>query len=124
MKTLRSKIVVFEKKPRWTPELKRQFQSTGIHVRGVVGLTETMLQQPQADDALLVIVLEDAEEHCLQFLGRLAITTAAPPAIVVAGPETMNMEWTIRELGAADVVNDGVTGEEMAALCRHIGLRD
>lgn len=113
-------ITVFEKTPRWTPELKRQFSADDIRVRGVGSLPGEFLQHPRPMNALLVVVLEEAEAKCLQYLGRLASTVDPSPVIVIAGPTTMEMEWTIRELGATDVVADRVTGEELADLCRRI----
>lgn len=120
MKSLLATIVVFEKKPRWIPELKRQFRDDDVRIHGTATLADELLVQPGPINSMLVVVLEEAEANCLQFLGRSAQRVDPPPAIVVADPTTMEMEWTIRELGAVDVVADRVTGEELADLCRRV----
>ena len=62
--------------------------------------------------------LSDDAADCLQFLGRCGARSCFPPVIVIGSKLTAELEWPLRELGALAVVEDRISGEELAQLCR------
>jgi DNA-binding NtrC family response regulator len=110
-------IVVFEKRPRWAPELERQFLDQGVRVRAC-RMTADILPRLARSRSVAVLDLEAGAADCLQFLGRVVGRTPFVPAIVIGSARTAELEWPTRELGAVDFVFDSVSGEELAALCR------
>ena len=118
-------VFVFETKPRWTPELQRQFNDEDIRVRNCPSTSElvTLLESCTVSGdttPAFVVVLDFAAgaAECLQFLGRL-ISRAGPwPIIVIGSSRTAELEWSVRELGALEFVVDYISGEDLARLCR------
>jgi hypothetical protein len=115
-------IVVFEHRPWWVPELQRRLADEPVRVTGTPSEGDFERLLPGADVA--VLVLEGASAACLQILGRWHEHAASPSFIVIGNPSHRELEWAVRELGAATVLDDTVTGEALAAVCqRHINRR-
>src|SRR5690606_21456136 len=95
-------IVVFEKRPRWTPELQRRFLSEPVRVRGCHTAAEVPSLATVAEVACVVLCLDDAEGECLQVLGRLAARRSQAPVVALGGDRTEGLEWPFRELGTTD----------------------
>ena len=110
--------IVFEKRPRWAPELERQF--LGEEARVVACRAVKDVEERSAGVAQGVVVLDAsvATADCLQYLRHALSDPQALPVIIVGNRQTESMEWTFRELGAAAFFTKRIPGHEMAALCR------
>ena len=118
-------IIVMERRPRWTPELQRQFVDEDVRVRSCRRTADIERMLGDAPRSILVLDLDAGPAECLQFLGRL-IGRACSPPIIAIGPERLaELEWQMRELGVLAFLPGTVSGEELAGLCqRQWGLTD
>ena len=127
-------IVVFEARPRWEPELQRQFTDEPVRVRGCrtwADLSAIAFAPPTTEsanrvavrtvaaDAIVIEVPEDAAA-CLQWAGNLAARTHLPPVIVLCQPETAELEWPLRDAGVEEVFVGELSGEQLARCCRRL----
>jgi DNA-binding response OmpR family regulator len=110
-------VVVCEKRPRWTPELQREFHNEAVRVRCCRSANEVERTLRQLNADLLLLDLEVGPGACLQLLGAAArrVTT-----IVVGSRQTAELEWSMRELGAATFLPETLPGHELAHLCRKL----
>ena len=111
-------LVIYERRPRWVPELQRQFLGQDIRVRAASTLRDweqLLLQSPQA---VGLIELDAAPSQCLECLSRLMTRHPGPTVIVITSAELRELEWPIRELGATLFLEEPLSGEEMAHHCR------
>ncbi len=115
---------VFERRPRWGPELQRQF--LGDRTIQVVncGLIRDMCPTDPGHRVALLLDMRHAQADVLQLLGNLQRHRTAAVVIVMIGTDDSELEWTIRELGAGDVVVGEVDGASLARLCRRQLLAD
>ncbi len=138
-------VIVFEKQPRWTPELQRQFDDDDIRVRGctstadvtraiashtsplVIGdighsiASSANAAAPRRDRLVGTLVLLDLTSglaECLQLLGRSLKVCDFPPTVVIGNQELADLEWPVRELGAIDFLLGHLSGDELATICR------
>jgi DNA-binding NtrC family response regulator len=116
-------VFVFESRSYWTPELQRQFQNEEIRVRACSNIGDVRRhadshtsQYPKACQ-LVVLSLDAGPAECLQFLGR-SKQLGSFAVIVVGSPTTMELEWSIRELGAFEFVPHDIAGDDLARLCQ------
>ena len=111
-------IVVFEKEPRWAPELKRQFLGDDVVVRACRSVRDIESKSRTVEETVIVLDLEAEPANCLQFLGQSLGDPAQPPVIVIGSSRVLELEWPVRELGAVEFFADSVLGEDLAKLCR------
>jgi hypothetical protein len=111
-------VVVFEKRPRWTPELQRQFAGKNVGVRTCHAIADVEVAPRESQRAAVILDLEAAPADVLRYLGNRSGRGFSPPAIVVATARWSELEWRVRELGAIEFLFGTVTGVEMAELCR------
>ncbi len=113
-------IAVFESRPRWEPELQRQFRDESVRVRGCRTWNEvSAFAFPPTADAL-VIELPDDLADCLQWLSKLVAPPRVPPVIVLCSVEIAELEWTLRDVGVQEVLVGDLTGEALARTCRRL----
>lgn len=112
-------IVVFERRRNRLPELQRHFDSPDVRLRGCVSPAD-VLQSVEEGARLVVLVLEEAEAACLELLRRLAELPAPVRVVVVSSRENADLEWPLRELGAAAFLPEDITGDELADVCRRL----
>ena len=105
-------LSVFEKRPRWTPELKRQFAGEAVRVRGC-RRTEDL-----RGSRVALLEFEAHPAECLQFLSRHVGDDAGMSVIVIGSSRLQELEWFVRELGARHFVIPPITGPDLARLCR------
>jgi hypothetical protein len=115
--------IVFEKEPRWAPELQRQFLDEEVRViacRSVRGVVER-----SASVARGVVLLDasTATAECLQLLREELSDPEALAVVIVGNKAIAPLEWLFRELGAAAVFAKRIPGHEMASLCRRLWSR-
>jgi DNA-binding NtrC family response regulator len=111
-------LLIFERRPRWVPELERQFFGQDVRVRGCRSLKDVLERLASPADCVVVLDLEAAPAECLQTLGRLMTRSPSPTILVLASEAYRELEWPIRELGATAFLEEPVPGDEMAEWCR------
>lgn len=113
-------IVVFESRPRWEPELQRQFRNESVRVRGCRMLSElSAFAFPPVAEVLVIDLPEDMTE-CLQWLSKLVAPPRAPSVIVLCSSATADLEWTLRDVGVREVLVGELSGEQLARTCRRL----
>lgn len=113
-------IVVFESRPRWEPELQRQFREESVRVRGCRTWSElSAFTIPPIAEAV-VIELPDDMTGFLQWLNKLVAQTKTPSVIAIAPPEAADLEWTLRDAGVREVMIGDLSGERLARICRRM----
>lgn len=112
-------IAVFEKRPRWTPELQRQFVDEAVRVAGCRSTADLDVLLPAGRPGVIVLDLEAAATDCLQYLGRRAVRDSRRPVVVIGSDRTGSLEWALHEMGVvAFIYEDAVTGRDLARFCR------
>lgn len=110
--------VVFEKWPRWAPELERQFLGQDVRVVACRSIADVEERSANVKRGVILLDLSAAAADCLRYLERRLGEPGALPTFVI-GPERMAaLEWPVRDLGAMAYLTGAVAGHEMAALCR------
>ena len=112
--------MVFESRPRWEPELQRQFRNESVRVRGCRTLSElSVFAFPPIADALVIDLPEDLTE-CLQWLSKLVAPPKVPSVIVMCSSEVADLEWALRDVGVREVLVGDSSGEQLARTCRRL----
>ncbi len=109
---------VFERQPRWAPELERQFIAEDVRVVACRSLRDLTERSQGVSRGVMVLDLAAETIGCLRFLGLRAADPAAVPTFVVGGGPTAHLEWVVRELGATLFFATIIPGHALAALCR------
>lgn len=113
-------VFVFEKRPRWEPELKRQLPEYRREVRACRTISQLQSLVREQPHCLLILNLDGAAAECLRVLSLLVEQRLACRAIVVGEPGLAELEWPARELGALDFLPGTVGGPALARLCRRL----
>lgn len=116
-------VVVFETRPRWTPELQRQFACECVRVRACGTWSDVRRRLAESGDSLLVLDLAVGAADALRYLGRQIGATSRRPVVVITDRRSADLEWSLRELGTVQVFTDDLSGEELADFCRRIWRR-
>jgi hypothetical protein len=111
-------LLVFERRPRWVPELERQFQGREVRVRGSRSVKDLLDRLAASPGGIVIMGLEADPEGCLAALARLMTRSPSPTILVVASPMYHDLEWPVRELGATAFWEEPIPGDEMAEWCR------
>ncbi len=111
-------VIVFEKRPRWAPELERQFLSEDVRVIACRSVKDLADRAAGIADGALLLDAAVAPADCLQYLREALSDPRGLPVFVVGAPAVAPLEWTFRELGARGFFAKKISGHEMAALCR------
>lgn len=110
--------VVFEKRPRWGPELQRQFADQNVRVVECRSLADVAERTADIHRGVVLLDLAFKTAECLKFLGRRLNDGAALPVFVVGSNRLAGLEWSVRDLGAAAFFVHTIPGHQMAELCR------
>jgi hypothetical protein len=116
MKSLQPSVIVMEPRPRWTPELQRQFLGESVRVRQCATFTD--LWKLAEECSVVVLDLDAAPAGVLQFLGRCASRRHSICTITLGSPQTAELEWMLRDLGTLEFAVNIPTGKRLAHLCR------
>lgn len=116
MKT--GRIVVFEDRPYWLPELQRRFDGTAIAVRGCSKAVDMIAAEERG--TVIVLVLERRETLCLEILGRLVLRTEKPRVVCLSSEANADLEWPARELGASAFLPAHSTSDDVVRLCQRL----
>jgi DNA-binding response OmpR family regulator len=120
-------IIVLESRSRWEPELQRQFVNEPVRVRGCRTIKElssltfpsTIASNAEIADVVVLQISENAAAG-LQWLTSLTTQPQAPSVIILCSSESAELEWTLRDAGAREVLIDENSGERLARCCRGI----
>jgi DNA-binding NtrC family response regulator len=110
--------IVFEKRPRWAPELERQFLAEEVRVVACRAVKDVEERSAGVSRGVVLLDASVATPECLQYLRHAISDPQALPVIVVGNRQTAPLEWSFRELGAAAFFAKKIPGHEMASLCR------
>jgi ActR/RegA family two-component response regulator len=116
-------ILVFERRPRWEAELKRNVAADGLLVRPCRSAADLLELCKAMPGSALVIDLDVGDAVALRCLELALLQRLETSAIIVAPLDSCELEWPFRELGAMAVVAESIRGEELAELCRRIIVR-
>ncbi|MBS0204402.1 MAG: hypothetical protein JSS49_15970 [Planctomycetes bacterium] len=112
-------LVVFEREPVWGPELKRQYSNQPILVRECRSVQD-LVAIPEVAETVFVLTLDAAPQDCLSWLVGWCQRRPRSPVVVISSAKLADLEWPIREAGAAAFVSDELAGHHVASLCRRL----
>jgi DNA-binding NtrC family response regulator len=110
--------IVFEKQPRWAPELQRQFLTEDVRVIACRSVRDVEERLAGVARGVVLLDASTAPADCLQFLRREMADPQSLPVLIVGTKRIAHLEWSFRELGAAAFFSKRIPGHEMASLCR------
>ncbi|VAX38533.1 hypothetical protein MNBD_PLANCTO02-2733 [hydrothermal vent metagenome] len=116
---LKRTIRVFERNPRWFPELQRQLSGEMFEIRlsysaGDIFQRESFIR----DNEIALFEFHSAPADCLQTFRKILEQNIKQPVIVIHSEEDFFLEWSLRELGITHFLPDKITGKELAHICR------
>jgi len=109
-------VLVLETSSFWTAELQRQFTDETIGVRRRDQIDEASRLLETGTIGLLVIGLEIPIPSVLRLLTSLQQQNQASRVVVIIPPENRDLEWTLRELGAHEVLPMPFSGTQLATV--------
>lgn len=115
---MKSRIVVLEPKPAWTPELQRQFHGQNIRVQQHTTAAEVLQNIGNGSVTVVVLPFDQQEATCMQLLPALFDCQPVVSSIVIGSPRTKELEGPVKELGATLFLPDRPTGTQLAQSCR------
>ena len=110
-------ILIFEKRPRWSLELKREFARYHIHVRIHTSARELPLSLLRFPSSIVVLDLAADPVACLGLLGRVWELSLRAKIIAIVPTALLDLEWPLREFGVECLAPDTIRGNELAKLC-------
>jgi len=110
--------IVFEKQPRWAPELQRQFLAEDARVIACRSLRDVEERLAGLKRGVVLLDASVAPGECLQFLRREMSDPESLPVMIIGAKRVAHLEWSFRELGAIAFFPQRIPGHEMASLCR------
>jgi len=111
-------VLIFEKRPFWGPELKRQFRDHSVTIRECRSLNDLDLASTEFSAFVPVLCLEAAPAECLHWLSQQFASDRSWHTVVIASPDLSDLEFPIREAGAIAFVSDEIAGNSLARLCQ------
>ena len=114
----RPTVVVFEKQPRWAPELERQFLAEEVRVIACRSVKDAAERTAGVARGAVLLDAAVAPSDCLQYLRHALSDPRTLPVLIVGAPPIAPLEWSFRELGARAFFVKKIPGHEMASLCR------
>ena len=99
-----STLVVLEERPFWFAELQRRLGPEAISVRLRCRAEDVWESLKTGHVRMLVIGADVDLPAVLRLLIRLADHPFSVRSAVLVAPETRELEWSLRELGAVDIL--------------------
>ena len=112
-------LIVFERKPRWFPELQRRFSDSGFPLV-VCSAVNDVEQALRSGEGVVMLVMDGAEDRCLEVLRRCSRLPTPPRTIVMGTRHSTSLEWPVRELGVQAFVTERIVTSELVDLCRRL----
>ncbi len=111
-------LLIYEKTPRWGPELKRHFLGSGVISRAARSISEIGRLLTAGRECLLVMDLQAGAGDCLRFVAQAQQTRLCVRTLLIGSAQTRELEWVARELGADHFVEEKIGGSGLAHLCQ------
>ena len=111
-------LLIYEKSPRWGPELKRSFLGSPVAPRVVRSLAEIGRLVSANPGSLLVMDMRAGAGECLRFVAQSRQSGLPIRTMLVGSTQTRELEWVARELGADHFVDEEIGGGGLTRLCR------
>jgi hypothetical protein len=116
-------ILLFEKRPRWSSELKQELAEYCIHVRTHTSASEIPPALVRFPSSVVVLDLAADPAACMGVLGRVRELNLLAKFIAIVPPALADLEWPLREFGVECLAPETIRGEELAVLClRKLGI--
>lgn len=112
-------VLVLEETPFWSAELSRQFVDQPVSIRMRTRVQDVVPLVATKTTSLLVVGLEIDLPAVLRLLAVLRQQSYSVRTIVLLPAENLELEWTIRELGAVEVLLAPVLPDRLS----HIVMR-
>jgi hypothetical protein len=110
-------VAVFEKRPFWGPELQRRLATRRVLVRECRTTGDLIPATSGYGAAVILLDVTSAPTDCLTWLGWQFREPQRRPVIAAAASELVELEWTLREVGAIAFVDESTPGCDIARLC-------
>ena len=116
-------IVVFEKRPRWVPELRRQFADEAVRVVSCGTLASVIEScRGRSSECVLILHGEVSPGEILRLLGQIEADQVS--GIIVLGDARMEvLEPSLRELGATSFHLEPVEPQRLMRELRQVLFR-
>lgn len=99
-----STLLILEETPFWFPELQRQMSPEVASIRLRCRVEDAWELLNTGRVRMLVIGPDIGVPAVLRLLARLADRLPTVRVAVLIAPETRDLEWSLRELGAVDIL--------------------
>ncbi|MFN0054722.1 MAG: hypothetical protein ACKV0T_21330 [Planctomycetales bacterium] len=117
MSHLARSILVFERRSQWEADLKRSLADRRVLVRPCRSAADLLELCRAMPGSVAVIDLETGAATVLRCLEQALRQRLSVTALVIAQDHAADLEWPLRELGAAAVLSRSIAGDALAALC-------
>jgi DNA-binding NtrC family response regulator len=111
-------VLVLEESPFWSAELSRQFVDDPISIRMRSHARDVMPLLNTRTISLLLIGLEIYFPEALRLLAQVRQQSQNVNTIVLLPHENLDLEWTLREMGAAEVLPTPVSPERLTDIVK------
>lgn len=113
-------VIVLEKQTCWEAELKHAWSDGSVKVRACRLAAQIPSILAEMPSSVLVLHTEIGATECLRLIAKSAEITP-PIRIVLIVPMGWNeLEWSARELGAAEFLSEPLSGPQLTNVCRRL----
>ncbi len=114
-------IRIFERSPRWLPELQRQLAGEAFDIRLSHSAADVFQDVTStSNDEIALFDFNSSPANCLQTFSKILRQNGTQSIIVIHSAEQLSLEWSLRELGITHFLSDKTTGKEIADVCRWV----
>jgi hypothetical protein len=113
-------VFVFEKRPRWSWELKQQLAANRLFIRTYTTPAEILPALGRFPASLVVLHLDDDPPGCLGLLRTVHEASLRASFIAIVSDALAELEWPLREAGVGSLVANTIRGEEFTRVCMRI----
>jgi DNA-binding NtrC family response regulator len=111
-----STLLVLEETPFWSAELQRQLGSEAISIRLRCRVEDAWGLLTTGHVKMLVVGPDIGLPAVLQLLTRMADLAPAVRVTVLVTPQTRDLEWSLRELGAVDILTTPFESRDLVGI--------
>ena len=113
-----STLLVLEETPFWSAELQRSIGSAAFSIRLRCRVEDAWELLKTGQVKMLVIGLDIDLPAVLRLLTRLVDVLPIPRVTILLTPEKRDLEWSLRELGASDILMTPFASHELVDVVR------
>lgn len=111
-------LLVLEESPFWSAELQRQLCSEPISIRLRCRVEDAWELLRIGQVTMLVIGSDIDLPDVLRLLAKLTETGHTPRITILLTPEKRDLEWSLRELGAIDILTTPIASRDLVTVVR------